>query len=294
MLCISLGECIESIRPKYVIAISSPLGGLGLLELARGVKVVASTSGPVFNKLAVLEAVDNYSADVRYAPRLHTAVYKLVGERTCYAAGPPLVKSTVAGHSTAIAVYTCGEIEDKGIFGVGKPIELYTSDMLGGGSDGRDYDVVVRLRSLKVEGSDEEEVADRVIRSGVVKGEDLDAVADQIWRLVSRWRNRSVVLFKDPTTKLGITIPLIYYAVKVAAAGQDCGGKCIKTTTKLVERALRMVPQSKVHEEWATALREPQMRRQIEESPYIPALLLLTGKVDVEVEGGVKLYKLRG
>jgi len=35
------------------------------------------------------------------------------------------------------------------------------------------------------------------------------------------------------------------------------------------------------------------MRRRIEESPYIPAVFMLTGRVDVEREAEVKIYKLR-
>ncbi|MEM1597751.1 MAG: hypothetical protein QXP31_05625 [Pyrobaculum sp.] len=285
MLCTSITECLESLKTRDVYVISSPLGGLGLLRLAQQVKVAAVTSGPVFNKIAVLEALDNYGAEVRYAPRLHTALYKLVGEKECWAAGPPLVKATVDGHSTSLMVYTCAKAEGlDNIFASGKPIDQLSSRVLGAGKDGRDFDIVVQLRRLQVDGEDEEEIADKIIRAGVVGVEDLDVVSQKFWKLVTRWKNRSAILFKDPTTGLGVTIPLLYYFVKVVASGQDCGGRCIKTTTKLVERALRLAPPAKTHEAWRTALKEPQMRRKVEESPYIPALLLLTGKVDVKYD----------
>jgi hypothetical protein len=36
---------------------------------------------------------------------------------------------------------------------------------------------------------------------------------------------------------------MVYYGLKVIAGGQDCArGRCIKTTTKLLERALRLAP----------------------------------------------------
>ncbi|MEZ0319049.1 MAG: hypothetical protein ABWK05_03520 [Pyrobaculum sp.] len=296
MLCTSITECLENLKAREVYVISSPLGGLGLVRLAQQVRIVAVTSGPVFNKIAVLEAVDNYGAEVKYAPRLHTALYKLVGDKECWAAGPPLVKATVDGHSTSLMVYTCAKTDGiDNIFAGGKPVDQLSSRVLGAGRDGRDFDIVVQLRRLQVEGEDEEEIADKIIRAGVVGIEDLDAVSQRLWRLAARWKNRPAILFRDPTTGLGFTIPLLYYSVKVVASGQDCGGKCVRTTTKLVERALRMAPPAKTHEAWRAALKEPQMRRKIEDSPYIPALLLLTGKVDVKYDSAasVREYTLR-
>lgn len=295
MFCASLQECIEMIAPRQIFAASSPLGGLGVLQLAQRYKLVAVTSGPVFNKIAVLEAIDNYGAEVRYAPRMHAAVYKMIGERECWVAGPPLTKSAVDGASTSLSLYACTKAEgiDK-IFSMGKPIESVNSRVLGGGRDGRDFDIVTQLRSLQVKGDDEEEVADKIIRSGAIGVDDLDIVSQMMWRLVSKWRARSAVVFKDPHVGLGISLSMIYYAVKAVALGQDCAeGKCIKTTTKLLERALKAAPPSKIHETWTSALKDPQSRRRIEESPYIPALLLLTGKVDVEYEQSTRIYKLR-
>lgn len=54
-------------------------------------------------------------------------------------------------------------------------------------------------------------------------------------------------------------------------------------------------PSSKIYEAWQAALKDPQTRRRIEESPHIPDLLMLTGKIDVEREGvpPAKLYVLR-
>jgi hypothetical protein len=295
MLCTSLPECLETLKPRHILAISSPLGGLGVLSLARQTKLSVLTSGPVFNKIAVLEAVDNYGAEVKYAPRLHTSIYKLVGEKECWVAGPPLVRSVVAGNSTSLSVYTCTKVEGvEKLLTNGKPIETLSSKILGGGGDGNDFDLVVQLRSLKVKGEDEEEVADRLIRSGVFGIDDLDTISQQLWRLASRRRNRSAVLFREPHTGLGITIPMVYYGVKVVASGQDCPrGRCIKTTAKLLERALRLAPPAKIHEEWHAALKEPQTRRRIEDSPYIPAILMLTGKIDVRHEMGIRVYTLR-
>jgi len=297
MLCTSLVECLESLKPQHILAISSPLGGFGVLALARQTKLTVLTSGPVFNKIAVLEAVDNYGAEVRYAPRLHTSIYKLVGEKECWVAGPPLVRAVVTGNSTSLSVYTCAKVEgvEKLLIG-GKPVETLSSKIIGGGGDGREFDLVVQLRSLQVKGEDEEEIADKIIRSGVFGVDDLDIISQQLWRLASRWRNRSAVLFREPHTGLGITIPIIYYGVKVIAGGQDCPrGRCIKTTAKLLERALRLAPSAKIHEKWHAALKEPQTRRRIEDSPYIPAVLMLTGKVDVKREAGTfaKIYALR-
>ncbi|MGC8993929.1 MAG: hypothetical protein ACP5J0_00910 [Pyrobaculum sp.] len=297
MFCASLQECIEYIKPAQVLAASSPLGGLGVLALAQITKLTVVTSGPIFNKIAVLEAVDNYGAEVRYAPRLHTSVYKMVGEKECWVAGPPLVKSTVAGSSTSLSLYTCTKVDglDK-LFTGGKPVESLSSKVVGGGRDGRDFDVMVKLRALQIKGDDEEDVADKIIRSGAVEADDPDIVSQILWRIASRWRNRSAIIYRDPSTGLGITIPMLYYAVKVVAAGRDCPkGQCVKTTTKLLERTLRLTPPSKVHEAWRAALKDPQTRRRIEESPHIPALLMLTGKIDVKREGSppAKLYVLR-
>ncbi|MEM4437137.1 MAG: hypothetical protein QW680_00625 [Pyrobaculum sp.] len=295
MLCTSLAECIESLRPRQIMAISSPLGGYGALALARMAKLSIVTSGPVFNKLVVLDAIDNYNIDVRYIPRLYTSVYKFVGDRECWVAGPPLVKSTVSGSSTSVSMYSCSKIEGfEKITTGGKPIESLSSSVLGGGKDGRDYDIVVKLRSLSVKGDDEEEIADRIIRSGVLDIDDLDIVSQRIWHVVSNWRNRSVILFRDPVTNLGITISLLYYSTKVVAAGRDCPKtKCVKTTTKVIERALKLAPQSNVHDIWIKALRDPQHRRKIEESPYIPAFLILTGKVDVKLDMSTRIYTIR-
>ncbi|MCX8137274.1 hypothetical protein [Pyrobaculum aerophilum] len=294
MFCISLQECIENIKPRQILVASSPLGGLGVLALAQSVKLTVATSGPVFNKIAVLEAIDNYGAEVRYVPKLHTAIYKLIGDRECWVAGPPLIKSVVAGNSTSFAVYTCAKIEGfEKLLTSGKPIEALSSKVLGGGRDGRDFDVVVQLRALQIKGDDEEDIADRIVRSGAVGVDDLDVVSQLLWRIAVKWRNRSAVIYRDLNVGLGITIPMLYYSVKVIASGKDCPeGKCVKTTTKLIERALRLAPPAKIHEAWQTALREPQMRRRIEESPYLPAVLLLTGKVDVKYEGG-RVYTLR-
>lgn len=295
MLCPSLVECLEMLKPRHILAISSPLGGLGVLTLAKQTKLSVLTSGPVFNKIAVLEAVDNYGAEVKYAPRLHTSIYKMVGEKECWVAGPPLVRSVVAGNSTSLSVYTCAKVEGvEKLLTSGKPIENLSSKILGGGGDGRDFDLVVQLRSLQVKGEDEEEIADRIIRSGVFGVDDLDTISQQLWRLASRRRNRSAVLFREPHTGLGMTIPMVYYGVKVVAGGQDCPqGRCIKTTAKLLERALRLAPPAKIHEEWRAALKEPQTRRRIEDSPYIPAILMLTGKIDVRHEMGAWIYALR-
>jgi hypothetical protein len=295
MLCTSLVECLETLKPRQVTAISSPLGGLGVLTLARQVKLSVLTSGPIFNKIAALEAMDNYGAEVRYAPRLHTSIYKFMGEKECWVAGPPLVRTVAAGNSTSLSVYTCAKVEGvEKLLTSGKPLDALSSKVVGGGRDGRDFDLVVQLRSIQVKGEDEEEIADKIIRSGVFGVDDLDVISQQLSRLASRWRNRSAILFKDPSTGLGLTISMVYYGLKVIAGGQDCArGRCIKTTTKLLERALRLVPSSVVHERWRTALKEPQMRRRIEESPYIPAVFMLTGRVDVEREAEVKIYKLR-
>jgi hypothetical protein len=276
------------------MAISSPLGGLGVLALARQVKLSVLTSGPVFNKIATLEAMDNYGAEIRYAPRLHTSIYKFMGEKVCWVAGPPLVRTVTAGNSTSLSVYTCAKVEGvEKLLTSGKPLDTLSSKVVGG-RDGRDFDLVVQLRSIQVKGEDEEEIADKIIRSGVFGVDDLDVISQQLSRLASRWRNRSAILFKDPSIGLGLTISMLYYGLKVIASGQDCArGRCIKTTTKLLERALRLAPSSVVHEQWRTALKEPQMRRRIEESPYIPAVFMLTGRVDVEREAEVKIYKLR-
>lgn len=284
MICTTLSECLEFAKPKRVLAVSSPLGGLGVLALAQRVKLSVVTSGPVFNKVAVLEAMDNYGAEVRYAPRLHTALYKLEGDRECLAAGPPLVRSVALGNSTAVSIYSCSKVEGlEKLFTGGKPIEMLNSKVIGGGRDGRYFDVITRLRSLRVDKDDEEDIADWVIRSGAFDVDDPDAVSHLMWRLVSHLKNRSAVIFRDPVVGLGLTIPMVYYAVRVAATGQDCPqGRCIKTTAKLLERALRMAPPAKIHDEWRVALREPQTRRKIEESPYIPAVLMLTGKVEVK------------
>lgn len=140
-----------------------PLGGLGVLALAQITELTVATSGPIFNKIAVLEAIDNYGAEVRYAPRLHTSVYKMVGERECWVAGPLLVKSAVAGSSTSLSLYTCTKADglDK-IFIGGKPAESLSLRVVGGGRYGRDFDIVVKLRSLQVKGDDEEDVADKI------------------------------------------------------------------------------------------------------------------------------------
>lgn len=294
MLCTSLVECLETLKPRQIMAISSPLGGLGVLALARQVKLSVLTSGPVFNKIATLEAMDNYGAEIRYAPRLHTSIYKFMGEKVCWVAGPPLVRTVTAGNSTSLSVYTCAKVEGvEKLLTSGKPLDTLSSKVVGG-RDGRDFDLVVQLRSIQVKGEDEEEIADKIIRSGVFGVDDLDVISQQLSRLASRWRNRSAILFKDPSIGLGLTISMLYYGLKVIASGQDCArGRCIKTTTKLLERALRLAPSSVVHEQWRTALKEPQMRRRIEESPYIPAVFMLTGRVDVEREAEVKIYKLR-
>ncbi|MFN3803601.1 MAG: hypothetical protein ACK4SY_00935 [Pyrobaculum sp.] len=284
MLCTSLVECIENFRPREIFVMSSPLGGLGVLTLAVQAKLSILTSGPVFNKIALLEAVDNFDVVVKYVPRVYTSVYRFVGERVCWVAGPPLVRAVALGYSTSLSVYTCNKAEGvERLFESGKPIEAVSSRTIGGGRDGRDFDIMARLRSLQIKGDDEEEIADRVIRGGIFDVDDLDLVSKLMWRIASRWKNRSAVVFKDPTSGLGITIPMVYYSTKVIAAGQDCpSGRCIKTTAKLLERALRLAPQSKIHDAWRQALREPQTRRKIEESPYIPAILLLTGKIEVK------------
>lgn len=295
MFCISLSECLETIKPREIYAASSPLGGMGVLSLAQQVKLVAVTSGPVFNKMAALEAIDNYNADIRFVPRIHTSLYKLVGDRVCWAAGPPLIRSTIDGKSTSVLLYACNKEGGlDGLFTGGKPIEAVGSGVLGGGRDGRDYDVVIGLRRLKLAGDDEEEVADKIIRSGAIGVDDLDQVSHIVWRIASRWRNRSAVVIKDPGVGLGITVSMIYYAVKAISTGQDCSsGRCIKTTAKLLERALRIAPSSRIHDAWREALKDPQTRRKIEESPYIPATLLLTGKVEVRREMSTKIYSLR-
>jgi len=295
MICISLVECLERLKPKQIMAISSPLGGLGVLALARQVKLTVLTSGPVFNKIATLEAMDNYGAEIRYVPRLYTSIYRFIGERECWVAGPPLVRAVAVGNTTSLSVYTCAKVEGvEKLLTSGKPLDTLSSKVIGGGRDGRDFDLVVRLRSIQVKGEDEEEIADKIIRSGIFDVDDLDVISQQLSRLASRWRNSSAILFKDPSTGLGLTISMVYYGLKVIAAGQDCAqGRCIKTTTKLLERALKLAPSSVVHERWRTALKEPQMRRRIEESPYIPAVFMLTGRVDVEREAEVKIYRLR-
>lgn len=295
MLCTSLAECIEILRPRRIMAISSPLGGYGLLTLAQTAKLSIATSGPIFNKIAMLEAIDNHDVEVKYIPRLHTSIYKFIGDRECWVAGPPLVKSTVSGNSTSLSIYTCSKIEGfEKAFAGGKSVELLSSSVLGGGKDGRDYDLVIKLRSLSVKGDDEEEIADSIIRSGVLGVDDLDVVSRRIWTAASNWRNRSAVVFRDPSTNLGITLSLVYYSIKVVSMGGDCPqSRCVKTTAKMLERALKLAPQSKIHEDWAKALRDPQLRRKIEESPYIPAILLLTGKVDVRFEMSTRVYTLR-
>ncbi len=293
VFCTSLTECIDNFQPTHVFAMSSPLGGLGVLALAPRVKLTILTSGPVFNKLALLEAIDNFGAVVKYAPRIYTSIYKFVGRRECWVAGPPLVSAVAHGYSTSLAVYTCNKLEGVEKFFEGKPIESVSSRTLGGGRDGVDFDVVVKLRRLQVKGGDEEDVADGIIRSGIFDVGDLDTVPRLMWRIARRWRDRSVVVFRDPVAGLSLTIPLIYYMVKAVATGDDCPpGKCVKTTTKLVEKALRMAPQSALHEQWRQALRELQTRRRIEESPYIPAFLILTGRVEVKYDGAVRLYRL--
>lgn len=286
MICASIAECIESIKPKQILAVSSPLGGLGVLSLAQQVKLAVVTSGPVFNKVAVLEAIDNFGAEVRYAPRLYTSLYKFVGGRECWIAGPPLVRSVIVGTSTSIAVYACTKAEwlEK-LLTTGKPIELVSSKVLGGGRDGRYFDILTKLRALRVEGDDEEDIADKILRSNIFDVDDPDTVSQLMWRLVSQFKNRSTIVFKDPVVDLGLTIPMVYYAVKVLASGQDCPqGRCIKTTVKLLERALKLVPPAKIHDAWRNALSEPQMRRKIEESPYIPATFILTGRVEVKYD----------
>jgi hypothetical protein len=151
-----------------------------VLTLAKQFKLSILTSGPVFNKIAVLEAIDNYGVDVKYAPRLHTSIYKLVGEKECWLAGPPLVKSVVTGTSTSLSVYTCTKVEGvEGLLTSGRPIEALSSKVIGYGKDGYDFDLVAQLRSLQVEGEDEEEIADKIIRSGVFGIEDLDVISQK-------------------------------------------------------------------------------------------------------------------
>lgn len=307
MLCISLEACLSEYKPEAVDAATRVLGGRGLLQLASRVKSLrVVTQGPVLNKLRVLEVLDNFDVEARYA-RLFSSFYVFRGGgRTCAAFGGDLLSDAVEGSSNGLFVANCGEdalgaadLFEK-IWAKAKGLLEVDPYLLGRTKDWGAFRVVVELRRLKVEGEDDEEIADKIMRGHarrIFGIDDPDEVARRFWSAVFAARNTPVKLLDDPSTGLPITAPLVYYSVRVLKGASDkCqDGPCLRTTVKLVERALRHAPQSKLHDAWKVALKNGADRRRIERSPYLPALLLLTGKVEIGYDKSIdaRYYRLR-
>jgi hypothetical protein len=102
------------------------------------------------------------------------------------------------------------------LFTGGKPVESLSLKVVGGGGDGHYFDIVIKLRALQIRGG-EEDVVDKIIKSGAVEAKDPDVVSQILWHIASRRRNRSAIIYRDPSTGLGIMISMLYYAVKVVA-----------------------------------------------------------------------------
>ncbi len=308
MLCVSLDACLSEYRPEAVDAATRILGGAGLRELASRVKSLrVITQGPVLNKLRALEAVDNFDVEVRYVPRLFSSFYVLRGGgRTCVAFGGDLLLDALEGSSTGLLLANCGDdaigaadLFEK-MWAKAKGLLEVDPYLLGRTKDWGAFRVVAELRRLKVEGEDDEEIADKIVREHarrIFGIDDPDEVARRFWSAVFAARDIPIKLLDDPSTGLPVTAPLVYYSVKVLrGAGDKCqDGPCLRTTVKLVERALRYVPQSKLHDAWRTALKNGAERRKIERSPYLPALLLLTGRVEIGYDKSIdaRYYRLR-
>lgn len=308
MLCISLASCISELKPEEVDAAVRVLGGLGLAELAsKGLRLRVVAQGLVLNKLKVLEVADNYGVEVRYSPRIYSSIYIARGVgRSCVIAGGDLVLDAVEGSSSGLLLASCGQdaVEASSFFDKlwekSRNISEVDPHLLGRTKDWGAYRIISELRKTRLEGNDEEDIADRLVRSHarrIFGIDDFDEVARRFWSAVYYSRGMSVKLADDPLTGLPITAPLVYYSVKLLREPVDkCAeGPCIRTTVKLLERALRYAPASKLHDVWRGALRNAQERRRVEQSPYLPALLILTGRVEVGYDKSIdaRTFKLR-
>ncbi len=307
-MCISLEACLSEYKPESVDAAARILGGHGLRLLASRVKSVrVVTQGPVLNKLRVLEALDNLEVEARYVPRLFSSFYVFRGGgRTCAAFGGDLLLDVLEGSSIGLLMATCGDdalgaadLFEK-MWAKAKGLLDVDPYLLGRTKDWGAFRVVVELRRLKVDGEDDEEIADKIVREHAKRVfgiDDPDEVARRFWSTIFAARDIPVKLLDDPLTGLPVTAPLIYYSVKMirSAADRCPDGPCLRTTAKLVERALRYVPQSKLHDAWRAALKNGAERRRIERSPYLPALLLLTGRVEIGYDKSIdaRYYRLR-
>ncbi|KUO86934.1 MAG: hypothetical protein AT715_00875 [Thermoproteus sp. JCHS_4] len=308
MLCISLDACLSEHRPDSVDVATRMLGGLGLRELASRVKSLrVITQGPILGKLRVLETVDNNDVEVRYVPKLFSSFYVLrKGDRACAAFGGDLFLDAVEGSASGLLLANCGddavgaaELFEK-LWSRSRNILDVDPYLLGRTKDWGAYRVIAELRRVEVRGEDEEDLVDKIVRGyarRIFGIDDSDEVARRFWSAIFATRDMSVKVMGDPSTGLPVTAPLIYYSVKVLRSPPDrCqDGPCLRTTAKLLERALRHAPQSKLHSAWREALRNGAKRREIERSPYLPALLLLTGKVEIGYDKSIdaRIYRLR-
>lgn len=308
MLCASLENCLSEYRPREILIATRILGGAGLRSLvSREYSVKVVTQGPVLGKLKMLEAIDNFNVEVRYVPKLFSSFYIFKREQTvCAAFGGDLTYDVVSGSSTGVLLSNCGDdalgalkFFEK-LWERARNILEVDPYLVGRTRDWNHYRVIAELRSLKLKGDDEEEIVDRLVREHarrVFGIDDYDEIARRYWSTIFSARNISVKLVDDPTTGLPITAPLVYYSVRILRNPTDtCNGSpCLKTTVKLIERSLKYAPASPVHEAWKRSLKNGQERRKIDTSPYLPALLLLTGKVEIDYDRGLgtRTYRLK-
>ncbi|MEZ0249285.1 MAG: hypothetical protein ABWJ97_08415 [Thermoproteus sp.] len=308
MLCISLEACLSEYKPDSLDVATRILGGAGLARLASsGMPIRVVTQGPLLNKLKLLEVVDNYEVEVRYVPKLYSSFYVMrKGDRICAAFGGDLTLDVVEGSSTGLLLAGCGDdaVGASEFFARTweKSRSLFEVDpyLLGRTREWGAYRVITELRRIKLEGEDEEEIVDRLVREHarrIFGIDDSDEIARRFWSAVFAARNMPIKLAADPLTGLPITTPIVYYSVKsLRNLSDNCqDGPCLRTTVKLLERALKYAPPSKLHDAWRAALKSGADRRKIERSPYLPALLLLTGRVEIGYDRSIdaRIYRLR-